>query len=77
MIDYLRFPQYVTITEEELEDNVDNSQVMEFPFYVCLEIIKELSALLLENASDSRLQTNIPINQSIANQSAQGSGRSR
>jgi hypothetical protein len=40
--------------------------MLEFPDYVCYEIINELVKLLLENASDPRLQTNIPVNQSIA-----------
>jgi hypothetical protein len=44
----------------------DTSQVLEWPDYVCYEIVKELVTLLLENAGDPRLQTNIPINQAIA-----------
>jgi len=33
---------------------------------MCYEIINGLAILLLENAGDQRLQTNIPINQTIA-----------
>lgn len=77
-IDYLRVPKYMYITEEELESDDDTSQSMEFPYYACLEIIKRLVALLLENASDSRLQTNIPINQTIGGPARQqAGGRSR
>lgn len=75
LVDYLRVPRYMYITEEEIEAEIDTSQVMEFPYYACLEIIKELVALLLENASDPRLQTNIPINESISSQGAMGGQR--
>lgn len=39
---------------------------MEFPDYVCHQIINELVKLVMENSSDPRLQTNIPVNQTIA-----------
>ena len=35
----------------------DTSQILEFPDYVCQEIINELVHLVMENTSDSRLQT--------------------
>jgi hypothetical protein len=41
----------------------DTSDEMEFSDYVCYEIINEFVKLLLENASDPRLQTNYAINQ--------------
>ena len=40
---------------------------MEFPDYVCQEIINELVHLLMENASDPRIQTHPIASQSIAN----------
>jgi len=39
---------------------------MEFPDYVCNEIINELTHLIMENSSDQRLYTHIPISTSIA-----------
>ena len=66
-IDYLKAPQFIRLTQDQVDDVLDNSQILEFPDYVCQEITNELVKLLLENASDPRLQTNIPINQSIAN----------
>nr|DAK03589.1 MAG TPA: hypothetical protein [Bacteriophage sp.] len=54
----------MTQTQYELVE--DTSQVLEFPDYVCQEIINELVKLLLENASDPRLQTNLAVNQTIA-----------
>lgn len=64
-IDYLKAPEIVKLTIDQLEDKDDNTPVMEFPDYICYEIINEFVKLLLENASDPRLQTNIPINQTI------------
>lgn len=57
---------YVSMTQEELLNPIDNTQFLEFPDYVCYEIINIVTRLLLENASDPRLQTNVPINQTIA-----------
>ncbi len=65
-IDYLKVPQFIRLTQEQIDEVEDNSQVLEFPDYVCQEIVNELVKLLMENASDPRLQTNIPVSQSIA-----------
>lgn len=65
-IDYLKAPQHIRLTQVQVDEVEDKSQVLEFPDYVCQEIVNELIRLLMENASDPRLQTNIPINQSIA-----------
>lgn len=64
-IDYLKTPNLIKLSYEDLESESDNTPVMEFPDYICYEIINEFVKLLLENSSDPRLQTNIPINQSI------------
>jgi len=69
-IDYLRSPQYIRLTQDQIDEVLDTSQLIEFPDYVCQEIINELIKLVLENASDPRLQTNIPINQTIGSQQA-------
>lgn len=65
-IDYIKTPQHIRLTQEQLDFTEDTSQMLEFPDYVCQEIINELVKLMMENASDPRLQTNIPINQTIA-----------
>lgn len=65
-IDYLRSPQFIQLTQDQIDSVDDVSQILEFPDYVCQEIINDFVKLLLENASDPRLQTNIPVNQSIA-----------
>lgn len=66
-IDYLKTPQNIRLTQDQLDLVEDTSQILEFPDYVCYEIINELTKLLMENSSDPRLNTNIPVNQSIAN----------
>lgn len=71
-IDYIRSPQFLQLTQEQIDEVTDTSQVLEFPDYVCQEILNELIKLIMENASDPRLQTNIPINQSIANPQISG-----
>lgn len=72
-VDYLKTPQYIRLTQEQLDSTIDTSQVLEFPDYVCQEITNGLVKLLMENASDPRLQTNLALNQTIAqpNQQAQ------
>lgn len=65
-VDYLKSPQHLRLTQSQLDSTRDTSQIMEFPDYVCQEIINGLVKLVMENASDPRLQTNIPVNQTIA-----------
>ena len=65
-IDYLKSPQFIRLTQEQIDEVDDVTQILEFPDYVCQEIVNELIKLLMENASDPRLQSHIPVNQSIA-----------
>lgn len=65
-IDYLRSPQFIHLSQEEIDEVEDNSQVLEFPDYICQEIVNELVKFLMENTSDPRLQSHIPVNQSIS-----------
>lgn len=66
-IDYVKSPQYIRLTQEQIDLTEDTSQIMEFPDYVCQEIINELTHLIMENSSDPRLQSHMPISMSIAN----------
>lgn len=70
-IDYIKSPMYVRLTQEQIDSTIDYSQVLEFPDYVCFEITNIFVRLLMENSSDPRLQTNIPINTTIYNPVAQ------
>lgn len=63
----MKTPHFIRLTQDQVDKVIDTSQVLEFPDYVCQEIVNELVKLLMENASDPRIQTNIPINQTIAN----------
>ena len=65
-VDYLKSPMYIRLTQEQINSTLDYSQVLEFPDYVCFEIANIFVRLLMENASDPRLQTNMPINNTIA-----------
>lgn len=63
---YVKAPMYVSMTQDQVMSIEDTTQVLEFPDYICYEIINLFVRLALENAADPRLQTNIGVNQSIA-----------
>lgn len=65
-IDYLRAPQYVTLTQEQIDDKEDNSQLLEFADYICYEIVNWIVKLILENTSNPRLANAVGVNQSIS-----------
>ena len=64
-IDYIRVPEKINLTYDELESINDTTQELEFPEYVCYEIVNECVKLIMENVSDPRLETNTAINQTI------------
>ena len=64
-IEYLRQPAIVDLTEEQVQEDVDNSQALEFSRDVGEEIIKGCIMLLLERDASQRLQSNPAVNQSI------------
>lgn len=66
-IDYLKTPQFIRLTPEQMDLVEDTSQVLEFPDYVCQEIINELVTQVMSIIGDPRLSTHIPVSQSIAN----------
>lgn len=70
-VDYVKAPMYIRLTQEQIDATLDYSQVLEFPDYVCFEIVNIFTRLLMENASDPRLQTNMPINNTIVNPALQ------
>lgn len=65
-IDYIKAPMYIHLDPEDIHNYEDSSQVLEFPDYVCYEIINIFVRLIMENATDPRLQTIIPINETVA-----------
>ena len=66
-VDYIKAPQNIRLTQLEIDKTEDVSQMLEYPDYVCQEIINELVHLVMENISDQRLQTHPVVSQSIAN----------
>jgi len=64
-IQYLQAPKYVTIEQDDLDKFEDETKTLEFSDYVCNEIVKQLVTSILENQQDPRVQTFIPVNQSI------------
>lgn len=65
-LDYLKTPQLIRLTQTQLDSTADTSQVLEYPDYVCQEIINELTKLIMENSSDPRLPSNYQVNQTVA-----------
>lgn len=55
-IDYIKAPQVIRLTKEQVDLTEDTSQIMEFPDYVCQEIINELTTLVMARDGDPRLQ---------------------
>ena len=70
-IDYIKAPQHIRLTVKQLDSTEDISQVLEYPDYVCQEILNELVHIIMENISDQRLQTHPVVSQSIANPAQQ------
>lgn len=66
---YIKAPQYIRFTQEQLDLTEDTSQELEFPNYICQEIINELTNIIMENSSNPRLQTHPVMSQSIASPS--------
>lgn len=64
-IDYIKVPKKMSLSYTDLESIVDNTDDLEFPEYVCYELVNECVKLIMENASDPRLETNTAINQTI------------
>lgn len=70
-IDYVKCPQFIRLTQEQIDLTEDTSQIMEFPDYVNQEIINELVHLVMDRVNDPRLGNNIQMTQSIARPTGQ------
>ena len=70
-IDYVKVPQHIRLTQEQLDLTEDTSQIMEFPDYVNQEIINELVHLVMEKVNDPRLGNNMQMTQTIARPTGQ------
>ena len=70
-IDYIKAPQFVRLTQKQIDKVQDTSQILEFPDYVCQEIVNELVHIIMENISDQRIQTHPVVSQSVANPAQQ------
>ena len=64
-VDYLKLPQIINLTWEDVNGVEDTTPECEFPDAVAYEIINIFVKLLFENASDPRLQTHFAINQTV------------
>lgn len=65
-VDYIKVPQFIRLTQEQLDLTQDVSQMLEWPDYICQEITNVLIKLIMERTNDPRLANNMQINQTIA-----------
>lgn len=66
MVDYIKAPQHIRLTQEQLDLTEDTSQIMEFPDYICQEIINELVTIVMENSGDQILTSRMPNHQAVS-----------
>jgi hypothetical protein len=64
-IDYIKTPDKIELTWDDLNSVTDLTSKLEFPEYVCYEIINDFTKLVLEHNGDPRLETHYQINQTI------------
>lgn len=70
-IDYIKVPQFIRLTQEQLDLTQDVSQMLEWPDYICQEFTNILVRLIMERTNDPRLGNNTQINQTIARPTGQ------
>ena len=64
-MEYLKNPEQLFLDADMLTEPFDRSEAMEFPEYVCIEILNVLVMYVLEQGTDPRLSTSPSINRSI------------
>lgn len=74
-VEYLKQPENVVLTEEQIRAEQDTSQVLEFAQDVYDEVNKVALKLLLERGSNQRLQSHVAVNQSVNDISIGGGGK--
>lgn len=67
VIDYLKSPQHIRLTQKQIDMVKDTSQILEFPDVTCQEIINDFTSIYMENTSDQRLTNQIQVNQAVQN----------
>lgn len=70
-IDYLKAPQHLCLTQKQYDLVEDTSQILEWPDYVCQEILNELTHIVMENIQDPRIMNHSVMSQTIPGQPAQ------
>jgi hypothetical protein len=70
IIEYLCNPAIIDLTEEQVEEDDDTSDMLEFSSDVAEEIVKVAMKLILERGTPNRLQSHIAVNQAISDVSS-------
>jgi len=71
-IEYLKQPAHVDLTEEQITEDIDSSQVLEFTDDIGDEITKIALTLILERGQNPRTQSQMQVNQSVTDASLRG-----
>lgn len=74
-MDYIRKPKQINLTWDDIQSTIDTTEVLEFPDYVCYEILNEIVKLILENSGDPRLSTNYAMNKTVGSVNPEASGK--
>jgi len=64
-VEYLKNPKELKLDVEMLTEPYDRSDEMEFPEYVCIEILNLIIMFIMEQGMDPRLSTATSINRSV------------
>ena len=64
-VDYIKTPQLIRLTQEQIDITEDTSQILEFPDYVCQEILNGLVTLLMLRNNDPKIQSKYGIDAQI------------
>lgn len=70
-VDYIKTPQTIRLTQEQVDLTEDTSQIMEYPDYVCQEIINELTTLIMIRTNDPIANGFVQVKETIANPAQQ------
>lgn len=65
--DYLKSPQFIRLTQKQIDMTEDTSQILEFPDTTCQEIINDFTSIYMSNTVDQRLATQMQVNQVVQN----------
>lgn len=71
-MEYIKLPNLITLTVEQIENPIDTTPLMEFTRPFCYKIIDVLVLTLMENSTNARTNTYVPVNKPITMSQGEG-----